>query len=172
MNKSQPKQARKTTFKHKVILLYFLLFTIIPSSFASTLHCIMVTDNFNYEKSGTDIDRKNIDNILTNISRYTNMDVEKYSANIKNIHLIGKVVDNLEVDSDDVIWFYYSGHARNSGEDNFPSLFLIEQNVKLSLTRVHKKLKKKNARLTITIYDGCNALLPNSTTRDRNLIRL
>ncbi|MFN0203622.1 MAG: caspase family protein [Bacteroidia bacterium] len=58
--------------------------------------------------------------------------------------------------SNDIIWYYYSGHGRNY--DTWPET--DEQDV--SLTWVHSKLKDKKARLTLAMYDCCTYQEPTT----------
>ena len=73
-----------------------------------------------------------------------------------------EVVQNLKIQSnEDIIVFYYIGHGARSPYDKskFPQMCLATDNDKewIPLERVHNQLKKKNARLTITIGMCCNS---------------
>jgi|AntRauTorckE5430_2_1112549.scaffolds.fasta_scaffold00411_1 hypothetical protein len=52
--------------------------------------------------------------------------------------------------NNDIIWFYYSGHGINY--DTWPEIYENE----ISQTEIHNRLKKTNARLTLTVFDCCN----------------
>lgn len=75
-----------------------------------------------------------------------------------------KAVQNLSVESDDIIVFYYIGHGgRPEGLDPnkypYPQMFLAQHSNErlVPLTWVHDVLKSKGARLTITIGMCCNS---------------
>lgn len=75
-----------------------------------------------------------------------------------------KAVQNLSVEPDDIIMFYYIGHGgRPEGQDPdrfpYPQMFLAQHsdNRLVPLTWVHDVLKSKGARLTITIGMCCNS---------------
>lgn len=75
-----------------------------------------------------------------------------------------KAVQNLSVESDDIIMFYYIGHGgRPEGQDPdrfpYPQMFLAQHsdNRLVPLTWVHDILKSKGARLTVTIGMCCNS---------------
>lgn len=75
-----------------------------------------------------------------------------------------KAVQNLSVEADDIIMFYYIGHGgRPEGQDPdrfpYPQMFLAQHsdNRLVPLTWVHDVLKSKGARLTVTIGMCCNS---------------
>lgn len=56
-------------------------------------------------------------------------------------------IDKTFAGKDDIIWYYYSGFGQNY--DGWP----ISTEGQLPLTKVHKKLKTTDARLTLAMYD-------------------
>lgn len=70
------------------------------------------------------------------------------------------VVENLLCNPEDIVVFYYVGHGARSIHDTseYPQMYLAQKNEKecIPLSWVHEELKKKNARLTITIGMCCN----------------
>lgn len=70
------------------------------------------------------------------------------------------IINDLQCDSEDIIMFYYVGHGtENTSTSKFPLMLLAQNNVNklVPLTWVHETLKKKKARLTISIGMCCNA---------------
>jgi len=69
-------------------------------------------------------------------------------------------INSLNVSSDDVVFFYYSGHGWRRGEDTdpFPRMCLTEPDEANhpQVAEVRNALKGKNARLTIVVTDCCN----------------
>ncbi len=72
-----------------------------------------------------------------------------------------EVVSSLQCSSpDDIIVFYYVGHGtENTNTSKFPLMLMAQTNMSkfVPLSWVHETLKKKSARLTITIGMCCNA---------------
>ena len=87
---------------------------------------------------------------------------DNYGSNISSQNC-KSVVSNLQCGSDDIIVFYYIGHGgRNPNEPSqWPMLWCGEPadhpERMVSLEWVHNTLKRKNARLTITIGMCCNS---------------
>lgn len=81
------------------------------------------------------------------VQEYTVSDNALTSANIENY------LNELETKPDDIIWFYYSGHGKNTSTP-WPK-FLIKGN-HLTLKSVHEKLRQKPHRLLISVADCCN----------------
>lgn len=70
------------------------------------------------------------------------------------------IINDLQCDSEDIVMFYYVGHGtENTSISKFPLMLMAQTNVNkfIPLTWVHETLKKKGARLTISIGMCCNA---------------
>ena len=70
------------------------------------------------------------------------------------------IVNDLDCGSEDIVMFYYVGHGtENSNTSKYPLMHMAQSNVNkfVPLSWVHNTLKKKGARLTITIGMCCNA---------------
>ncbi len=80
----------------------------------------------------------------------------------KNFSKVGleKTINELTVENQDVLVFYYSGHGFTSPTQisEFPVLYLPDSE-ETTLEAIHKKLKSKGARLSITLGDCCNNLM-------------
>ncbi len=59
-------------------------------------------------------------------------------------------LNNISVGSNDVIWYYYTGHGENY--NTWP----ISDEREVPITWVFNKVKAKGARLSLTQYDCCN----------------
>jgi hypothetical protein len=82
-------------------------------------------------------------------------------------------LDTLSVESQDIIFFYYSGHGYNdlSTNSRFPIFQLNDfKKYKLLVDKVSEILQAKNARLSITFGDMCNNFLINSEKGFRKTI--
>ena len=70
------------------------------------------------------------------------------------------IVNDLDCGSEDIVMFYYVGHGtENSNTSRYPLMLMAQSNVSkfVPLSWVHNTLKKKGARLTISIGMCCNA---------------
>jgi hypothetical protein len=63
---------------------------------------------------------------------------------------ITETLDSMDIDSNDVIWYYYTGRGMNY--DTLP----VSDEGEVPLTWVHQKLMDTDARLTIASYDCIN----------------
>jgi len=73
---------------------------------------------------------------------------------------LSKTLDSIKVESNDIIFFYYTGHGFNVkiSTSIFPILSLKDiSHHTISIDEISEKLKRKNARLTITFGDLCNS---------------
>ena len=90
-----------------------------------------------------------------------------YNVNIVDIHgnktspeNCKTIINGLQCGNEDLVMFYYVGHGtENTGTSKFPLMLMAQSNVNkfVPLTWVHETLKKKGARLTISIGMCCNA---------------
>ena len=70
------------------------------------------------------------------------------------------ILNDLDCDNEDIVVFYYVGHGtENTGTSKFPLLLMAQSDVNkfVPFSWVHETLKKKRARLTISIAMCCNA---------------
>ncbi|MEO0899631.1 MAG: caspase family protein [Bacteroidota bacterium] len=74
-----------------------------------------------------------------------------------------RVIDGLDVGSNDVIWFYYSGHGYNDTRDGcaFPSVGICRPSQSVGqYCTLTQQLRSKGARLTLVFGDLCNTAIP------------
>lgn len=127
-----------------------LLFTLsTQTSFAQTIHAIIVIEA--EDGIGSAKDKVRINAELNQIHEVTGMNVRKHEFD-RNDPQIGSTLRDLQVEEDDVVWFYYSGHGQNAG-DGWP-MFFNQQRYKI--TKVREILKGKDCRLKLVMYDCCN----------------
>lgn len=77
-----------------------------------------------------------------------------------NSTALRKTLDSIKVGNSDIIFFYYTGHGFNVKVRTsvFPILSLKDYNQSsISIDEISERLRKKNARLTITFGDLCNS---------------
>lgn len=138
------------------VLSLFLMWSMRPQAQAQTVHFIGVFQKY---AGGIDQDKEAIQATLARIEETTDMGVNKRLFDNEETLAFRNYINALEVDSDDVIWFYFSGCGQNAGDD-WPQ---FSGGGKTTLaTRMHDKLKQKGTRLVITMFDcgnlfGCSA---------------
>lgn len=97
-------------------------------------------------------------------------DIHKFDGNQTSPENCKSIVTTLRADKDDIIVFYYIGHGARSTADRskYPQMALAQnyENKCIPLEWVHRELKKKGARLTMTIGMCCNSYAENLTPKD------
>jgi hypothetical protein len=106
------------------------------------------------ESVGTLKDKVLLQQLSTQIGEVCNMTVD-FKEFAKTSPNIVSYVRNLQTEADDVVFFYYAGHGRNSRQDDFP-LFIGHNRLDYKMTSVMNILKSKNSRLNVVMYDCCN----------------
>ena len=98
-----------------------------------------------------------------------NASLKEQGYNVNTVDIYGSktspencknIVNDLDCSSDDIVMFYYVGHGtENSGTSKYPLMLMAQSDVNkfVPLSWVHNTLKKKGARLTVTIGMCCNA---------------
>lgn len=161
----------------RVLIAAFAFLGAMTASFADTLHVISIADSKDSRIGiGADANSKAIQSYAKLISDYSNLklDFNEVSGAKFNCAAITKAVEDLNVKSNDVVIFYYSGHglspkknlASTSGSA-FPSFFCSGDspnppNVTTlpNLQALAQKIKDKGGRLTLAVADTCNVILP------------
>ncbi len=153
---------------HKFIT-YRLMFIIIFLAFfqslnAQTFHAIFVADTKD-PKIGSSCQKDLIDMNLK-IAKVASSLRMSYNPMVISDSRFGKtaldsVINNLQCEANDVIFFLYSGHGYTVQDipNLFPLMMLKDDN-NFGLDEVHLKLKLKNARLCVTLGDCCSEISP------------
>lgn len=134
----------------------------------STFHAIIFADTQD-EKIGksTQLDVDNVSNMLVEAQSSLKDEMEfvyyVYPESYCSPENLKKVLENIQCKSDDVVFFYYSGHGVRSMEDTSPypqmclGLSLREQSRMVSVEGVDRAIAQKNPRLRFVITDCCNS---------------
>jgi hypothetical protein len=128
-----------------------------------TLHAILAIDDTAAD-IGAAVDRNSINAWLNAISQNTGLllntiELTGNGGNLRQSYLTA-AINNLDIGSNDVIVFYYSGHGGSDGDRNalqsrWPVLiFLNDEEVRFD--EVQQSLRAKEARFTMVIADCCN----------------
>lgn len=133
---------------------------------AQTFHAIIFADTKdNRIGSSTKLDMSNMQNMLVEVQSSLAGKMEFvyyiYPDTYCSPQMLRKVLDNIKCGSDDVVFFYYTGHGVRSIHDisPYPQLCLgqHDQSQMISLEGVDRALAKKNPRLRFVIADCCNS---------------
>lgn len=151
-------------------IFFFLTFCMalvfVPCIHAQTFHAIIFADTRD-ESIGksTRIDLNNVQNMLAEAqgSLIGKMEFEYYvyPGSYCSPENLRKVLDNIRCQSDDVVFFYYSGHGVRSTRDTspYPQMCLgqLDQSKMISVEGVDRAIARKNPRLRFVITDCCNS---------------
>lgn len=147
---------------------FFLLLTCAAfTATAQTMHTLIFV---NESEPGRKVDRtadsKNMKAFFTNIAQYlgyTN-NLHSHTGAEFTTTCVDREINSLQVGSNDVVVFYYSGHGANLRNDKWPTLDFLD-NMYWS-SRILAKLNTKcgNAKLLLFITDCCNSHIDNNIT--------
>ncbi len=138
---------------------------------AQTLHAIIFADSDDpYIGESVYRDFNNMSMEFSIIATANNMDIKEYyfydaDCNKKNTM---RVLNNLHCKSNDVVFFYYSGHGGRAINDKskFPQLVLGNTDSEhVPLYKINKIIKSKNPKLSITMADCCNSYNPSISAK-------
>ena len=153
----------------KCIKLILFMFMVLSQSLGTqTFHAIIFADTED-ERIGksTNLDLNNVSNMLVEAQSSLKGEMEFiyyiYPESYCSPQNLRKVLDNIRCQSDDVVFFYYSGHGVRSVDDTSPypqmclGLSLDEQSKMISVEGVDRAIARKNPRLRFVITDCCNS---------------
>jgi hypothetical protein len=142
----------KNIFKNALLMLAFLFSTLAE---AQTLHAFIVSDDTD-PKIGAVVDAPHMEAQMQKIAEQAGLtlSLKSFKKSQTSAATMTAAVKNLICTDQDVVFFYYTGHGANAENSNFP-LFLLD-NTKYSMDWVEEKIKAKNPRLFIALYDACN----------------
>jgi len=136
-----------------------LLFESIVVS-AATLHSILIADTSNPEVSYAQASLELMKTLVDEITTHTDGEVKlkPYPFDGKFDYAdVKSTLDNLSVDKDDIIFFYYAGYGLNMDSPRWPYLVLKEKDQTLDFEKeVVSVLTQKQPRLLIVLGDVGN----------------
>ena len=146
---------------------------------SGTIHFIVFadTEDPNIGNSCTQTLKYLQGNLLTKLRRYIDdKDVKSYiyqgTGNFTR-NKLDFIIGTLNTSSDDVIFFYYTGHGYNNGANDYPTLTLGKDGEDLSLRKkelldVYSILRQKEHRLLVVIAEACNKQITASSISDNS----
>lgn len=154
-----------------LILLLCLVLGVSQNGLSQTIHAIIVADTKNHSPefaTGCTFDVDTMNNSLQLIAdgiRYK-LSLTVVKGDDFNRAKLDQTLNAITAETNDIVLLYYTGHGfnREGREDKFPYL-VIENGKEPAIRDLHKLLVAKNARMTITIADACNNILPFPTSR-------
>ena len=131
--------------------------------FGQTIHLITVIDRYSNIAESCEVDFNNVTELFTNIANDVGMELETYDTEFEQSETID-FINNFTCSSDDVVFFYYSGHGFRYSDQEvvWPYLNVCHEGPQtpedcgVDLNWVHKQLIEKRPRLSIAIGDCCN----------------
>ncbi len=139
------------------------LFFLLPLEGAN-LHSIIVGDVEDWSiGKAVSLDLQSIKTLSHEIALVTELDLKEKIFKKENFSLdkLTKYIEEMAVEEDDSILFYYSGHGYRiqEKETKWPVMAFRKERKGLDLYKVHEKLVAKKARLSISLSDCCNSFI-------------
>ncbi len=155
------------------IITIFLIFGINFHISAQTMHAIIVsnTEDANIGKS-CEMDQMMMIAEMNTIAKAIRYEISLkiISSGSFNFENLEQFIKELKANENDIIFFYYTGHGFNKKNYNDKYPIMDFNTVKYPLFMMHKKLKKKGARLCITMGDCCNNIIDKAKEVNKNLL--
>lgn len=151
----------------KLILIFMLCLLFSAETYAKTIHWLTFIDTM--DRNVGEIDKSSRQLLYSRWINLVNSTLKDngYSVDIIDVYdnkttpeNCKTIVNNLDCGAEDIVVFYYIGHGtENTGASRFPLMLMgqVNPNKFIPLSWVHKTLKSKGARLTVTIGMCCNA---------------
>lgn len=168
--------------KKLVFMILVLTITMPVVGIGQTFHAIIFanTDNSSIGESVA-VDFKRMELEMTTIAKSIGYTLKKYNyyGNPDNFNRdkLETALTNLSCSSNDIVFFYYSGHGGRAMNETtkFPEmcLFVNRENFKSDsqlypLYDVYERIRKKNPRLTIVMGDLCNSIMKGFYRNDNH----
>jgi len=146
----------------KIILTAALICGMALGAYAQVIHIVTVADFRGFSAGaleGVKKDVKTISDFFKNSVPADQLKIHQVDGNMATPNAILNEIKNLNVNSNDTIVFYYSGHAANDSSDMGQFFQLKDKKgnpIGLSRVEVKQHLLDKKCRLTVLLTDCCN----------------
>jgi hypothetical protein len=148
-----------------VITLQALFVTIPSVSVAGDLITVIVADTYDDSiGDSTSADLFKMSAMMSKIATNTEMKHKEViiKDNLTTASNMLKTIKSLEVQEDDVVIFYFSGHGYRTpskGDSLWPNLYFSLRDEGVEYEKVVAILQQKNPRLLLTVADVCNNVI-------------
>ena len=154
---------KRTMKKACFILILMLLYVGIDSVYAQRFIVIYAIDVEDIHIGGSCLtDYSKMDTTFQEIATNLHFSYEAKTLMRQDLNMrtLESTINSLQVDANDVLVFYYSGHgfAELAQQSPYPALYLHGEET-TTLDAIHKRLKQKKARLLLSFADCCNNII-------------
>lgn len=137
------------------------------TSNAQTLHLVNVADTEDINIGvGTERNAQMIKDYVTSVASLLNfqLDYHLLVGSLFSCASLEDAVQGLQVNSADIVVFYYAGHGfrKKKSGSKFPLLYCDANPPYPDLSNVAARIAQKGARLTIAVADSCNVVSQES----------
>jgi hypothetical protein len=132
---------------------------------AAALHAIIVADTTDSSiGNSTAMDMQNIQLEMQRIRQYTGLDLKEtlIRGNQALPEKVFEQINHLQIDEDDVVIFYFSGHGYRTpgkGDSPWPNLYFSRVEKGIDFDLIGQKLETYNPRFLMVIADACNNII-------------
>jgi len=150
----------------RTAVLFFLISAALPLQ-AATFHAIVICDTKAKEiRASVEKDLNAVRKEAQQTANYIGFNLHEhlYIGNEVTRKIL-KIPNSLEVNEEDIILFYFSGHGyRTASKKNnqWPNFYLTKENRGIDFQHIAQLLDNQKPRLLIIIADCCNNILPDS----------
>ncbi|MCC6461240.1 MAG: caspase family protein [Saprospiraceae bacterium] len=149
----------------KTIFIFLSIFVLSLPGYSQTLHALLFV---NEKEQGRETDRKaDMDNMKVFFREIAAQ--LGYSYNLRDnsdtqftAAEVNQEIAGLNVQKNDVVVFYYSGHGYNEGSDQWPTLNFKDKNYWLSDILKQLNGRTRSAKLVLCVADCCNKGMSNA----------
>lgn len=167
----------------KIVSIIFAFLLISNISYADvsngTVHFIVFadTEDSNVGTSCNQTLKYLRNNLLIKLRRYIDdKDVKSYIYEGNDNFTRGElnyIISSLTTTPNDVIFFYYTGHGFNNGDNDYPTLTLGRDGENLEYRRkdlldIYNALRNKNHRLLVVMAEACNKQASGTSISDNS----
>ena len=154
--------------KRSLLLLILVCCLGLAKAQNGTLHALMLIDEHSDIAPACISDKFKMEEEVQIIAQKTRMNLNLVNIDYERVN-VEKVVNELSVGENDVIFFYFTGHGYRYEDQKscgqYPYLYISKQKEHLyeagiCLESIDQQLQAKGARLVITLADCCNNVLP------------